>query len=198
MLDEPARGRLGLAPRGDHRKAARGTRERQHAADVLAPALLGAPRAVGVHAGFVELMAAGAIEDEAPLRVVVGERPEPPRARMQEYRVARRLQSQVRMRAGLAGRQRDRARQSRHLVLPLHFHAVLGILGDGGSDPDLELFGGHLADHDPVLAADVIDNGFIQIHAAGAQGLRRDDAIHRHDRGLRTASAQADHHVAGG
>ena len=69
-------------------------------------------------------------------------------------------------------------------------------VGVGRADRHLHLFGRALADGDAVLATHVGLDGGVDVEAADAHGLERDDAAEADDRGLAGAAADVDDHVA--
>src|SRR5205807_1655515 len=69
--------------------------------------------------------------------------------------------------------------------------------GKGRPDLQLDLLSGLLADHQLVLALDVVDYRLVELVPADANRLRDDDAAERDHRHLARAPADVDHHVAG-
>ena len=60
------------------------------------------------------------------------------------------------------------------------------------ADRDLDLLGGLLADRDPVLVADVLLHGGVEVEAAERRRAPAHDAAHRDDRHLRPPAADVD------
>ena len=69
----------------------------------------------------------------------------------------------------------------------------------GHAEPSahLHLFGGALAEREAVLLLDELDDRVVELVAADADRLARDDAAERDDRDLGGAAADVDDHVAG-
>ena len=98
----------------------------------------------------------------------------------------------------LLAREDHRLGQPGHEVAPADLG--LHLLGEreGGADLELHLLGRLLADHQLVLALDVVDDRLVELVAADADRLRHDDAAERDHRHLAGAAADVHHHVAGG
>src|SRR5690625_4692431 len=67
-----------------------------------------------------------------------------------------------------------------------------------GADLLLDGFGGGLANQHVVLAAHVVDDGFVEGVATGAYGFGVNDAVERNDRDFGGAATDVQHHGAAG
>src|SRR5690606_6091316 len=69
---------------------------------------------------------------------------------------------------------------------------------EGGADFFLDEFGGRLANQHAVVAADVVDDGFIELVAADAHGAFVDHPAQRDHGDLGRAAADIHHHRTAG
>src|SRR5205823_10944659 len=83
-------------------------------------------------------------------------------------------------------------------VAPLDFHLAHLASGERRADLLLDEFRGGLADQHAVVAADVVDDRFVELVAADAHRARIHHAAERDHADLGGAAADVDHHRSGG
>ena len=91
----------------------------------------------------------------------------------------------------------EAARHAFGQVAALDFDLLDFAAREGRADVLLDRFGGRLADQHAVVAADVVDDGFVELVAADAHAALVDHAAERDDADFGGAAADVDHHRAG-
>ena len=90
----------------------------------------------------------------------------------------------------------DRLGQAGHEVAALHVHLLLALERHRRAEPDLDPLGGGLADEEAVVLAHELDDGLVQLVAAGPDRGVAHDAAERDDRDVGGAAADVDDHAA--
>src|SRR5690606_16664610 len=80
----------------------------------------------------------------------------------------------------------------------LDFHFLDFGAGEGRADFLFDQFGGLFADQHAVVAADVVDDGLVELVAADPDRALVDHAAQGNDADFGSAAADIDHHRAGG
>src|SRR6185295_9705125 len=96
----------------------------------------------------------------------------------------------------LVGRDREAARHAFAQVAALDLHLLHFGAGKGRTDALLDAFGSGLADQHAVIAADVVDDGLVELVAADAHTALPHHAAEADDAHLGGAAADVDHHRA--
>ena len=96
----------------------------------------------------------------------------------------------------LVGVDGEAARHALGQIAALDLNLQHLVAGEGGADFLLNALGGGVADEDAVVAADVVDDGFVETVAADAHGGGIDDAVEGDHAHFRGAAADVQHHGA--
>src|SRR5579885_1950538 len=99
--------------------------------------------------------------------------------------------------ANLFARNFDRFGQTVDEIAPADFHRQLRFQTVRGSDLDLDLFGGSLADHQVVDAPDVPDDRLVHLVARDAKRVLDDDSPQRDHGDVGRTAADVDDHASG-
>ena len=94
-------------------------------------------------------------------------------------------------------RHREAARNAFRQVAALDFHFLHFRAGKRGADRLLDQLGGRLADQHAVVAADVVDDGLVELVAADAHAAGVHHAAQRDHADFGGAAADVDDHRAG-
>src|SRR5258706_760465 len=92
----------------------------------------------------------------------------------------------------------EASRDALREVAALHFHLAHFGAGEGRADFLLDRFRRGLTDEHAVIAADVVDDGLVELVPADAHRARIDHAAERYDADFRRPAADVHHHRARG